>query len=116
MENFEIKIANSESYSIISIVGQADMLVVDRLDKAFNDLINTKSSKIIVDLNDLSFICSIAISSLIRAHRECKKCNGELVLAGMSDVIMRLLQTTQLDSFFTLYSTVENAADDFSAK
>ena len=114
MENFDIKITNSNNFSIISLIGQADMLVAEKLDKAFNDLLITPAANIIVDLRELNFICSLALSSLIRAHKKCCSNQGELVLAGMPDIIMKLLQTTQLDCFFKTCSSVDQASDKFS--
>ncbi len=112
MNNFDIKINNTPDYSVITLIGQADMLVVEKLDKAFNALLKTPEVNIIVNLRDLDFICSIVLSCFIRAHRECGKIDGKLIFAEIPDSILKLFHTTQLDTFFTLSDTVEQASHD----
>ena len=112
MTYFDIKISQLPDYSVIALIGQADMLVAEKLDRVFNNIMKTPDVNIIVDLKELNFICSIALSCLIRAHRECKKNNGNLILTGLPDIILKLLQTTQLDTFFKLCDSVEQATDD----
>ncbi len=113
MENFSINTVKSDNAVIISLVGMADMLIVDELDKAFNEIIEQEQGvNIVVDLAELNFICSVALSSLIRAHRKCKNNDNRLVLASVPIVIQRLLATTQLDSLFKVYDCPESACKD----
>ncbi len=113
MDNFSINVVNNDNVSVVSLVGMADMLIVDELDQTFNDIIRDHGNNIVVDLTQLDFICSIAISSLIRAHRECTKSETRFVLTSVPVVIERLLQTTQLDTFFEVFDSLENACNEF---
>ncbi len=109
MSDFHINISKNGSASVISLIGQADMMEIERLDKAFNQIIDHQGGNIVVDLSGLDFICSVGLSSLIRAYRKCNAAGTHFVLCSVPVMIQRLLNTTQLDSFFVVYDDQNTA-------
>ena len=109
MDKFTIDITKNNDHTVIKISGMADMLIAERLDKAFNEAIESQNTHLIVDMSDLHFICSICLSSLIKAHRKCTETDNKLILTDVPVMIQKLLQTTQLDSLFVLCENMDDA-------
>lgn len=84
------------------------------------DFHNTVSSflaegkkNIIVEMSDVKFVNSSGIGNIVRAFSTVKDAGGELKLAGVTDKIEGLLSITKLNSVFSQYPTVDEAAKSF---
>jgi anti-anti-sigma factor len=61
-----------------------------------------------VDLSALEFIDSSGLGDLIWARNQATDRGGDVVLVGAPDRVLRLLELTQLDQVFPLYSDVDD--------
>ena len=75
--------------------------------------IDSDIKNIVVDLSDVSFVNSSGIGILVRGFTTMKDTGGELKLAGISDKVSGVLSITKLNSVFSQYPTVEEAAKSF---
>jgi len=69
---------------------------------------------IIVDMENVNFVDSSGIGSIVRAFSTVKDAGGKLVLAGVSDKISGLLSITKLNSIFDQYPNIEEASKSFN--
>ena len=67
---------------------------------------------IIVDLAGLEFIDSSGVAALVRGRRQAWEAGGDLVLAAPQQTVMRVLAVIRLANAFSVYATVEEAADE----
>lgn len=116
MDGFKINVAQTGSVSVVSLLGQADMMVIEKLDEAFDRILDGAAGHIVVDMGGLDFICSVGLSSLIRAYRKCNSAGYIFALCSVPVMIQHLLSTTQLDSFFVLYADQEKACCQLNSK
>jgi anti-sigma B factor antagonist len=72
-------------------------------------LINGGVTRVIVDMNDLEFIDSLGIGTLINAAKQIRKKNGDLVLARVPDKIEKILQPVNIQRFIKMYATEQDA-------
>jgi anti-anti-sigma factor len=66
---------------------------------------------IILDLSEAKYIDSSGLSAILVANRLCQNANGQFIIAGASDHVIKLFKISQLDTVLTLLPTVEEAID-----
>jgi anti-sigma B factor antagonist len=72
-------------------------------------LINGGVSRVIVDMNDLEFIDSLGIGTLINAAKQIRKKNGDLVLVRVPEKIDKILRPVNIQRFIKIYATDQDA-------
>jgi anti-sigma B factor antagonist len=76
----------------------------------FNQLIDKKKLKIIIDLQEVEWMNSSGLGILIQAATLLKNNNGRLRLLNVSDRIQNLLKITKLSGIFETSDTLDAAA------
>jgi len=72
-------------------------------------LLARRPPRLVVDLAELAFTSSLGLSALIEAHRKCQAQGGCLILAEPQAAILKVFQTTRLDTLFQICPTVQEA-------
>ena len=67
------------------------------------------TSKVIVDLSEVTYIDSSGVASLVEALQAAKKNGSQFALAAVSEPTRRVLELARLDKVFTLYDSVDEA-------
>jgi anti-sigma B factor antagonist len=70
-------------------------------------LINGGVRKIIIDINDLQYIDSTGIGSLISITKSLRKENGKIAITRYTAQIMTILRPINMEKFIQFYPTVE---------
>ena len=74
--------------------------------------LNAESIKnIILDLNEVKYVDSSGLSSILVGNRLCENEEGLFAIASPNDHVMKLIKISQLDSILTILSTKEEAID-----
>ena len=79
----------------------------------FNQLIDTKKLKIIIDLNNVEWMNSSGLGILIGAVSLFRNNNGQLRIINVSERIQNLLKITKLAGIFETSSSLEEALSSF---
>lgn len=66
---------------------------------------------IIIDLSDVNYCDSSGLSVILVANRICNENNGVLVICGVSDSVMKLIDISQLTSILNITPTHAEAVD-----
>lgn len=66
---------------------------------------------IIIDLEEVSYCDSSGLSVVLVANRVCKENNGVLVICGVNESVMKLIEISQLTSILNITPTHEEAID-----
>lgn len=66
---------------------------------------------IIIDLGEVSYCDSSGLSVILVANRVCNENNGVLVVCGVNDSVMKLIEISQLTSILNITPTHEEAID-----
>lgn len=67
-------------------------------------------SKIILDCEELSFISSMGLGTLIRAMTRLKKLGGAAALAGAQGAVADVIRLVHLSRLLNIYKNVDDAA------
>jgi anti-sigma B factor antagonist len=88
--------------STIRLAGELDLSVAPRLEQKLNEARAAHSKRIVVDMNELSFIDSAGIQALIGTTHSGGTEGCELVLARPTGQVRRLLELAGLDKWVTI--------------
>ncbi|MCK4753920.1 MAG: STAS domain-containing protein [Calditrichia bacterium] len=83
------------------------------INEKFNQLIDTKKLKIVIDLNNVEWMNSSGLGILIGAVSLFRNNNGQLRIINVSERIQNLLKITKLAGIFETSSSLEEALSSF---
>ena len=89
--------------------GEDTMLV-----KCVTDLLTSPGNRVVLDLGDVPFMNSAGLGTLVRIVAQANTQECRVVLANLSPFIAGAMNTTQLDRFFEIYATTEDATRKLS--
>ena len=93
---------------VLKTAGRIDSATAPELESALNEWIDTDKS-IIFDAQDVDFISSAGWWTIIRAQKELKKSNRELILVGLCDNVRDSMDLIGILPYFTIYNTMVEA-------
>ncbi|MCX8029369.1 MAG: STAS domain-containing protein [Brevinematales bacterium] len=76
-------------------------------------LIQKGFSKFVIDFSKTGFISSAFLSIIVSNKKRLFETNGNIVLANISQNVEKILEITELISFFNIYPTVDEAINYF---
>ena len=109
MDGLGIRTRTEQGVAVVRLSGSADMSEVARLGSELEDLIKAGKNKLILDLAELAFLSSMALSALIRAERLSEQNDGIFVICGAQGDVEKVLATTQLNRLFVICKSLDGA-------
>lgn len=94
---------------LVSLKGRLDAYTSPEVKASLKKLIEEGHLKIIIDLQDVPFIDSSGLASLVSALRLAREKGGKVVLSGVQTQAHIVFRLTMLDRVFSIYSTSEEA-------
>jgi anti-sigma B factor antagonist len=67
------------------------------------------SRSLIVDMTHITYVDSAGLGSLINAYVSRQRHGKKLSLVGVNERVMTIMRITNVDQFFTMYGTLEEA-------
>jgi len=86
------------------------------LKKIIAKLINEGWHRIIINMQDISYVDSSGTGYLIKIQYELEKYDGELVLSNIRNSVAQILKLMKFDSFIKLIGDLESAKKYLSEK
>lgn len=111
--NFEIVEKNLGDVKVIKVVGELDALVAPKLKERLIKLIESDTTKFIIDFEELVHINSLAMGILRGKLRSVKEIGGDIKLIKLNDHIKTIFEMVGLDEVFEIYETEDEAASHF---
>jgi anti-sigma B factor antagonist len=107
-EPFRVTLVQHDQAIVLAyVVGEVDMLTGPSLQSHLDQALATRPERLIVDLSQVSFLGSTGLAVLINAQ-EAATCQGTTVqLRGIGRAAARVLQATNLASFFEIVPSKE---------
>lgn len=104
-----VAIEDVANIKVVHISGHLDLESAPRVKAKLAELVKTPYCKIILDMEETSYISSFGLSLLLQLHDQVKAMNGRLVLAALHPFARQIFDTTQLSAVFTMYENVAAA-------
>ena len=106
------EIDKKDKYTLLKLNEEKlDTLVAPVLKSELITLFQSGTSNVIFDLSGVKYVDSSGLSSILVANRLAGEAEGSLVLAGISDHVMKLITISRLDSVLNILPTVDEAID-----
>lgn len=105
-----VKAETRSGITVVHLSGDLDARHCIRSAEGAPDL-SENGMRVVLDMQDVPFVNSGGISELVELTAATNSHGGRLILASPSPFFERVLQTTQLDRFFTVAPTVDEAID-----
>lgn len=106
----------SRSYGKIKILGLSgkfDIQTAPQVDEWIMDATSSSPAYVVVNLSDVIFLDSTALSTLVQGLKRSRKFDGDLRLCGLQHPVRMIFELTRLDKAFEIYKTEEDAVEAF---
>ena len=108
----EFKIDTKPSYSIITPLSNVlDVALTEALRQKWEDLTQSGSLNMIVDLHHCLHTSQPALDSLVALHEDVYEQNQSLVFTGIPNEVMKMLKEKQTDLYLNIAPTLVEASD-----
>ncbi|MBW0015118.1 STAS domain-containing protein [Mycobacterium sp.] len=94
---------------VLRVSGELDVVTVPTLATDIDIAINDQPAILVVDLTDVAFVSSAALSLLIEAHRLAEPTATSMRVAADKDAAIRPMRITGVDQILDLYPSVAAA-------
>jgi anti-anti-sigma factor len=92
---------------VIEVSGEVDLATAPQLQRSFDEALRDEATPVVVDLNGVTFLGSIGLSLLIRAHGQAGP--GRLRVVAQTDAARRTIELTALGQVLSMFPTVSAA-------
>lgn len=107
MSNLEISYSECQRNLVVKLAGAADMSQANLLRNQLETLVLGGKRNLILDLEDLEFICSLGLGAMIHLHTLCRKLGGNLGILNPQPQVRKVFKTTCLDQLFLIGNNQE---------
>ena len=104
-----IEVEEEEDVMIVKPAGEIDLGRSPTLRAKLGEVIGRKSSRVIVDLSQVSYMDSSGVATLVEALQQCRAGNQTLVLCSMQPRVRSIFEIARLDMVFKIVESLEEA-------
>lgn len=108
-----IKIGEKEDVKVCYAEGDIDINTSPQVKKAFDKLIQSKSEKVLINLQKVGYIDSSGLATFVEILKSVKNFGGKLKLCNLSNKVKSLFEITKLEKLFDIQDTEEDALKTF---
>lgn len=111
-----IKTSQSDAVTIVYLEGRFDAYSAPEVNTKLEELIAANQpAKLIINLQDVVFVDSTALATLVQAMKRCRQKDGDLRLSNLKQPVRMIFELTRLDRAFEIHTTEESAKAAFNA-
>ncbi len=99
---------HAEAYSVIAVRGEVDLHTAPKVQYAIERAAGTNGA-VILDMGDVAFMDSTALSALVRAKDTLQERGISLRLASPSKAVERIFSVTGFGDYFDIFPSREAA-------
>jgi anti-anti-sigma factor len=99
--------------AILKAEGSMDVTTVDRFEADMRELMDKKIFRIVINMKGLRYISSAGIGILMANIRQIQMKHGDIKLTNVSPDIYRIFELLELQDFFQILKTDQDAIDSF---
>ena len=113
MSTLSIETDDTQSVSVMKVIGRVDSDSAPEFDNALSKLLNGGRNKVILNLQGVEFLSSAGLRAMVKALKDAQNSGGDVRLASVSEPIEVILRTVGMMQMFKMYPTIEAAAAGF---
>ena len=113
MKSCVIQREKLEGLDIVHLNGALDSQSFPRLDELLNTLYEHDRFKVILDCKDLIYMSSASLGALIGFSHQCRKANGDLKIANLSQKITNIVELLGFNKVLDIHPDTDTAIAAF---
>lgn len=101
--------AGGHAVQIVRLSGYIDAHSFPRFEEEMLSLVNQGNYRLLLDLHDVTYICSTALGLLLQIFRQVRHNSGDLVVAGVPDKIANIFNLLGISKLIRAFNTETEA-------
>ncbi|MBN2447678.1 MAG: STAS domain-containing protein [Phycisphaerae bacterium] len=94
---------------VVRIGGDIDLRTSPELRGRLLQALEEHPERLIIDLTGVSYMDSSGVGTVVEAKRKAERGGTRVILNGLQPRVRSVFEITQLDKFFTITNTIEDA-------
>ncbi len=113
MAEFNVSTRNIGSVDIIELKGYLDAHTAPQLEKTFNELINSKKFKVVVNFDKLSYISSAGLGVFMAYVETMRENNGDIKFTNLQDKVYNIFDLLGFPMLYEFFTKENDAVKKF---
>ncbi len=105
----EISQRDEGDAKILEVEGRLDSNTAPKFEETLFDAIRNGGRKVIIDCGSLGYISSAGLRVILKAAKDVKRSEGQLVLCALQDYVREVFEISGFDSFLPIVSSLDDA-------
>ena len=110
----QLETYTSGTVKILKLAGRFETHTAPSVRQWFDETTLLKPAYLVVNMENVTFIDSTGLSSLIHGMKRAREMNGDLRLSGLQQSVRMIFELTRLDKVFEIFITEDDAVRSFS--
>jgi anti-sigma B factor antagonist len=106
---FRIDTARLDHGHLVRVAGEVDLHSSPELREVFHALVSGAPPLLVVDLAEVKYMDSSGVGTLVELKRLIERRGGQVVLAALQPRVRSVFEIAQLDRFFRIAGSVDEA-------
>jgi len=115
MSNFKINVRESSTINVLDLKGYLDAHTAPDLEKAFQNLLDEKKYKIVVNCRDLTYISSAGLGVFMAYIEDVRKNHGDIKLSNMSPKVFNVFDLLGFPLLYDITKDESEAIQKFTS-
>lgn len=98
-----------DNIALLDVEGDIDLYTASDLKDSIFEQIDIGKTNIIINLDQVTYIDSSGIGTLITSLSKIKKINGNMCIINVYDSVRKVFELTKLTTFFKIYANEDEA-------
>jgi len=116
MSEFKIARRDASNVHVLELKGYLDAHTAPKLEEAFQDLLNTNRTRIVVNCRDLSYISSAGLGVFMAFIEDVRNKSGDIKLTNMSPKVYNVFDLLGFPLLYEIFKEESEAVKKFNDK
>ena len=109
----ELRREEKNDVTICYIVGEININTVPDLKVIFNGIIEEKLEKVLLNLEEVEYIDSLGLATLLFFDKGLKAAGGKMIISNIISKVGSIFKITKVDQVLTIFDAEEDALKHF---
>lgn len=110
----EIAVDNKNDLTVLKLTGRMDAVTSSNFDKQVTELIGKHQVKLVVNMQNLEYISSAGLRSILAATKKLRAEQGDMVFCNLQGHVAEVFQISGLTALFKISDSEDKAVNEFN--
>ena len=109
----ELRREEKGDVTVCYIAGEININTVPELKVIFKEMVEKKSDKVLLNLEEVEYIDSLGLASLLFFSRGMENGGGQMIMSDVAPKVGSIFKITKVDKVLSIFDTEEEALKHF---